>query len=492
MASGICRASLAEFHLPSVICRAVPAALILACGAPPPLPHPPNILLIVVDDLRWDDFGAAGHPFAETPHIDRLAGEGLRFTNAFAATPLCSPSRASILTGRYAHTHGIVDNTARDSASHRLPTFAIPLQQAGYRTGFFGKWHMGNDDSPRPGFSRWVAMKGQGEATDPGLNVDGVRVKASGYVTDVLTDHVVAFLRESAGQPFLAVLAHKAIHPNAVQRDDGSIGAVAGQAEGFVPAPRHAGRYANREIVRRANASAPLAGKPALQRPLEGLPPLGPATATPDADVRGRLEMLLAVDESLGRILEVLRETGQLDSTVVVFTSDNGYFYGEHYLNEERRLAYEESIRLPLIVRYPPVIAAGTTRAEMVQTIDLAPTLLELAAAADTVTREGRSLVPLLRGDSIPWRTSVLVEYWTDTVFPRVRNMGYRAIRTDRYKYIQYLELQGMDELYDLQVDPFELENLMGTERGRAVLPGLQADLAKLAAGDTRQVKLGR
>jgi len=463
--------------------------LLVACAGPSQSPAPsrsPNILIIVVDDLRWDDFGAAGHAFAETPNIDRLAREGLRFTNAFAATPLCSPSRASILTGQYAHTHGIVDNTARDSASHRLPTFAVPLQQAGYRTGFFGKWHMGNDDSPRPGFTRWVAMRGQGEAIDPKLNVDGTRGETKGYVTDVLTHHVTAFLRESAGQPFLAVLAHKAIHPNAVQRDDGSIGAVAGQAEGFVPAPRHAGRYANREIVRRANASAPLAGKPALQRPLEGLPPLGPATATPAGDVRGRLEMLLAVDESLGRILEVLRDTGELDRTVIIFTSDNGYFYGEHYLNEERRLAYEESIRLPLIVRYPPAVPGGTTRAEMVQTIDLAPTLLELAAAADTVTREGRSLVPLLRGDSIPWRTSVLVEYWTDTVFPRVRNMGYRAIRTDRYKYIRYLELPGMDELYDLQTDPFELENLMGTARGAELLPRLQEELARLSSGDPR------
>ena len=135
----------------------------------------PNFVIILVDDLRWDDLGVAGHPFVETPAIDRMAREGVRFLNAFAATPLCSPSRASILTGQYAHTHGIVDNTARDAASHRLDTFAIPLQQAGYRTAFFGKWHMGNDDSPRPGFSHWVAMRGQGEALDPQFNVNGTR-----------------------------------------------------------------------------------------------------------------------------------------------------------------------------------------------------------------------------------------------------------------------------------------------------------------------------
>lgn len=457
-----------------------------ACGAPPGRARPPNILLIVVDDLRWDDFGAAGHPFAETPNIDRLAHEGARFRNFFTATPLCSPSRASILTGQYAHTNGIVDNTARDSASHRLPTFAVPLQRAGYRTGFFGKWHMGNDDSPRPGFARWVAMKGQGEAVDPRLNIDGTRTETKGYVTDVLTDYTVAFLREPSSQPFLAVLSHKAIHPNVVQRDDGSIGAVAGQAEGFVPADRHRGRYANAAVPRRPNATAPLVNKPALQRPLEGLPPLGPSTATPDQDVRGRLEMLLAVDESLGRILDVLRQTGELDRTVVIFTSDNGYFYGEHYLNEERRLAYEESIRLPLLVRYPPEARAGSEPGELVQTIDLAPTILELAGVTDTVTREGASLVPLLRGDSVPWRSSILVEYYTDTVFPRVRNMGYRAVRTDRYKYIQYLELPGMDELYDLEADPFELDNLIGTGRGQELLPGLQAELNRLSARDGR------
>lgn len=483
----------AERHLPSGTCRVASAALLAltACAAPEPAP-PPNILLVVVDDLRWDDFGAAGHPFSETPSIDRLAREGLRFTNFFAATPLCSPSRATILTGQYAHRHGIVDNTARDSASHRLPTFAIPLQRAGYRTGFFGKWHMGNDDSPRPGFDRWVAMRGQGEALDPKLNVDGTRIATTGYVTDVLTDQVLEFLRAPGEQPFLAILAHKAIHPNAVQRDDGSVGAVAGQAEGFVPAPRHAGRYASREIVRRPNATAPLANKPALQRAIPGLPPLGPKVATPDADVRGRLEMLLAVDESLGRIVELLRETGRLDNTLVIFTSDNGYFYGEHFLNEERRLAYEESIRLPLIVRFPRHAVASAERGELAQTIDLAPTILEFAGLTDSVRRDGRSLAPLLRGDTVAWRGSVLVEYWTDTVFPRVRNMGYQAVRTDRYKYIHYLELQGMDELYDLQEDPFELDNLMGTAREAELLPSLQAELARLAADDARQKSLGR
>lgn len=441
---------------------------------------PPNVVVILVDDLRWDDIAISGHPFVETPAIDQLAREGARFLNAFATTPLCSPSRAAILTGQYVHTNGIIDNTARDSASHRLSTFAIPLARAGYATGFFGKWHMGNDDTPRPGWTHWVAMKGQGEAINPRLNVDGQRLEVPGYVTDVLTDYVVNFLRRSRGSPFLVLLAHKALHPNVVQRDDGSVVPLQGQGAGFIPAERHRGRYAQAPVTRRRNAMVPLARKPALQRRIDDLPPLGPGSGTPDGDVRVRLEMLLGVDESLARIEQTLRDMGQLDNTVILLTSDHGYFYGEHGLNEERRLAYEETARIPLIIRYPPLARAGATPAQMVQTIDLAPTILELAGVPDTVTRHGTSLVPLLKGTATGWRSSVLIEYYSDRVFPRIRDMGYQAVRTERYKYIRYLELPGMDELYDLEADPFELESLMGSDAGRRLLPELQAELARL------------
>jgi N-acetylglucosamine-6-sulfatase len=225
--------------------------------------------------------------------------------------------------------------------------------------------------------------------------------------------------------------------------------------------------------------------KPALLRSLDGLPPLGPDIATPDRDIRSRLEMLLAVDESLARIRATLDELGELDRTVIIVTSDHGYFYGEHGLNEERRLAYEETIRIPLIVRYPPVAVPGAKPAELVQTIDIAPTILALAGVADPVRRSGTSLLPLLQGKSPPWRRSVLIEYYTDTVFPRIRNMGYQAVRTERYKYLHYLELAGMDELYDLHSDPYERENLVGTARERELLPALQRELARLRSPDS-------
>lgn len=441
--------------------------------------RPPNVVVILVDDLRWDDIGVAGHPFVETPAIDRLAREGARFLNAFASTPLCSPSRAAILTGQHVHTNGIIDNTARDSASHRLSTFALPLQQAGYQTGFFGKWHMGNDDSRRPGWSHWVAMKGQGEANDPNLNVDGERKVVPGYVTDVLTEHVVQFMERSRGTPFMVFLAHKALHPNVEQRDDGSV--APGQGGGFVPAPRHRGRYADAVVPRRQNARVAPTGKPALERAIAGLPPLGPDSGgTPEGDVRARLEMLLGVDESLARIEQSLREMGELDNTLIVFTSDHGYFYGEHGLNEERRLAYEETARIPLIIRYPRFAQAGDTLAPMVQTLDLAPTILAAAGIRDTVSRHGFSLVPLLDHSVPSLRQSLLLEYYSDRVFPRMLNMGYQAVRTERHKYIHYVDLQGMDELYDLQTDPFELNNLIATDEGKRLLPTLQDELAKL------------
>ena len=438
----------------------------------------PNVVVVLVDDMRWDDFGAAGHPFIETPNIDRLAREGIRFVNAFATTPLCSPSRACFLTGQYAHTNGIVDNTAR--SSDHLAVFPSSLRGAGYRTAFFGKWHMGNDDSPRPGFDHWVGMAGQGEAVDPALNVDGRRVSARGYTTDLLTDYVERFIDAAGERPFLAYLAHKAIHPNVIQRDDGTVVPLPGQPGGFVAAERHRGRYLGRAMPRRPSAFKPPAGKPALLRPIDGLPPLGAETATKDDEIRGRLEMLLAVDDGLGRIMQVLERRGVLDDTAIFFTSDHGYFYGEHGLNEERRLAYEETIRIPLLIRYPRLAPANQTRDQMALSLDLAPTVLDLAGLRPDGSIQGRSLVPLLKGRAANWRSSFLIEYYTDTVFPRIRNMGYVAVRTERHKYIRYRELSGMDELYDLHADPYEESNLIDRSEARQDLGRMQAELEQL------------
>ena len=438
----------------------------------------PNIVFILIDDLRWDELGIAGHPFLKTPNIDRIGSEGALFRNAFLVGPLCSPSRASFLTGQYPHVHGITDNVDRSAASHKLNTFPLLLHQSGYATAFIGKWHMGNDDSPRPGFDRWVSFKGQGSYLNPEINDDGRDVKPNGYITDLLTTYAVEFIRRKHDKPFLVYLAHKAIHPEVMQHNDGSVDLA--QAERFIPAKRHSKLFTGKKVPRRPSAMRPPTGKPALERAIGDLPPLGASTATRDEAVLGRLRSLMAIEEGVGEIFKALKETGQLDKTVIVFASDNGYFYGEHGLSVERRLAYEESIRMPLLMRYPKAIRAGTVRDEFALNIDVAPTLLELAGVSVSTPFHGRSLMSLLKGERPEWRNSFLIEYYSDKVFPRIRQMGYKAVRNERWKYIHYFELEGMDELYDLKADPYEMKNIIKQPDAAQALESMKLELEQL------------
>jgi N-acetylglucosamine-6-sulfatase len=468
-----------------------------ACGRPEPAARdaaaagpPPNIVVIVVDDLRWDEFGAAGHPYVQTPNIDRLAAEGTWFVNAFHAVPLCSPNRASLLTGQYPSRHGIIDNVARSLASHGLATFPRTLQEHGYETAFIGKWHMGNDPTPRPGFDYWVGLPGQGRTVDPQLFEDGRLREVPGYVTDLLTDRAVAFVSRARDRPFLLYLAHKAVHPDARQLDDGSIDMARPSA--YIPAARHQGRYERETFPRRPNVVASpdeLADKPALRRALAYRASaditrmfgsiLDPGTS--EETIRRRAEMLLAVDEGLGRILEALAAQGALDRTMIVLTSDNGFFFGEHGLSLERRLPYEESIRNPLLLRYPPLAAAGRRVAELVLSVDLAPTVLEVAGAPIGGHVQGRSLVPLLTGDARGWRESILVEFYTyENPMPWLVDMDYRALRTDRYKYVHWMQHPDLDELYDLETDPYEQRNLVDDPGTAGLRRALRAELGRL------------
>jgi N-acetylglucosamine-6-sulfatase len=313
--------------------------------------------------------------------------------------------------------------------------------------------------------------------------VNGERKQFTGHTTDVLNNLALEFLRRKRRQPFCLYVAHKALHPELTQRDDGSI--TDPKAARFLPAKRHRELYEDAAIPRRLNVIDSLTDKPALQREIAGLPPLGSATGTSDETVRDRLRMLAGVDEGVGLLLAELTGSGDLDNTVFVFTSDHGYWYGEHGLSVERRLAYEEGIRIPLLVRYPKLIKPGYVIDEFATSIDLAPTVLDLAHAPNTSPMDGRSLVPLLRGEHpADWRTSVLIQYNTDTVFPRVHKMGYRAIRTRRWKYVQYLELAGMDELYDLKHDPYEMENVIGRSESRPVLQRLKSELDEMLDDD--------
>src|SRR5262245_29488577 len=354
----------------------------------------PNIVFILMDDLRFDELGCTGHPFAKTPNIDRLAKEGATFKNAFATTPLCSPSRACFMTGQYVHTNGIHDNVDRSPQSHAMITWPRLLHDAGYETAFIGKWHMGVDASPRPGFDHWVGVPGQGKYIDPDLNVDGKPIQTKGYVTDIFNERAFAFLKQPHSKPFCLCLAHKCVHPDLEQRADGSISDP--NAAKFVPAERHKRLYAGDTPPRRPNAFQPPRDKPALSRKIDDVPPLSPETATDDETIRNRLRLLMAAEEGVGQILDALKASGQLDNTMIIFTSDHGYFYGEHCLSVERRLAYEEAIRIPLLIRYPPLIKPGTVFDQFMLSIDLAPTLLELGGAHLPGKIHGRSFLPLL------------------------------------------------------------------------------------------------
>ncbi len=453
----------------------------------------PNIVVVLVDDLRFDEFRAGGHPYLDTPNIDRLAREGALFVNAFHAVPLCSPNRATLLTGQYPSRHGIIDNVSRDLASHRLATFNIPLQAAGYRTGFLGKWHMGNDPTPRPGWDYWVAMPGQGHAVDPDLFEDGALHKVPGYTTDLLTDRAVGFIQRERAQPFLLYLAHKAVHPDVVQRNDGSLDPESDR--GYIPAPRDEGRYHDRVFLRRqarADVAKDLEGKPVIRHALANLPPTPGAVPsaehqhpetpwTGEETIRRRAEMIVGVDRSLGRIIATLDSLGILDQTVIVLSSDNGFFFGEHGLTTERRLPYEESIRNPLLIRYPPTIPAGSRPAGLALTVDVAPTLLAFAGVPIGPEIQGRSLIPLVRGTPAGWRQSVLVEFYTnEQPFPHLLDLDYRAVRTARYKYVHWIKFPEQDELYDLQRDSLERRNVAADPAMAGVRSRMRAELARL------------
>jgi N-acetylglucosamine-6-sulfatase len=448
-------------------------------------PVRPNIVFILVDDLRWDDSACMGQPFVKTPHIDRLAKEGVLFRNAFVTTPLCSPSRASFLTGQYPRAHGVKDNTNNDARSHKLITFLLLLKRAGYATGFIGKWHMGTDDSARPGIDHWIGLKGQGQVIDPELNVNGKRERTKGYVTDIFNDRAVEFIKRPHDKPFILYLSHKAVHPNLEQRPDGSISDPS--ASHFVPAERHKNLYADAKIPRRPNALIDkLEGKPALMRPIAKLPPLSRATGSSDEVIRDRLRMLMSVEEGVGLIYDALKEKRLLDNTLVIFTSDHGYFYGEHGLSVERRLAYEEAIRIPLLMRYPPLIKAGATVDPFALSIDIAPTLLDLAGAAVPKNMHGRSLLPLVKGEKTEPRRAFLIEYYSDKVFPRMDKMGYQAVRSERYTYIHYTDLKDMDELYDLRADPYQIRNVIHDVGMRPILAEMREELQRLAKAVAR------
>jgi N-acetylglucosamine-6-sulfatase len=414
--------------------------------------RPPNIIFILSDDHRWDYLSCVGHPFVQTPVMDRLASEGVLFENAFVVTSLCSPSRATFLTGQYASTHGVKNNLTvwRD----QNVTVLELLKRAGYDTAFIGKWHMPGRLPNLRGVDRFVTFTvqgGQGRYFDCPLIVEGEeRPSRVPYITTELTNYGLEFLEQPRDRPFCLYLAHKAVHHE------------------FLPPRDLEGLYADEKIAWPEETDQFIGS--VRGKLFTGL--LGPI----EPRLRDYSAALVGLDREIGRIVEKLEEMGILDDTVFIYTSDNGYFWGEHRL-VDKRWFYEESIRIPMIVRYPRRIAdPGRRAAQMVLNVDIAPTLLDLAGLSVPAFMEGQSFAPTLASPLAPGRTAWLYEYFKE--FPYNVPQHF-AVRTRTHVYAEY-DTGRAPDLYDVVRDPRQKHNLMGTSEGDALQPELKRLLAAL------------
>jgi len=441
----------------------------------------PNIILILSDDHQYNTLGFMGKfDFLETPNVDRMAKEGAYIQNTFVTTSLCSPSRTSILTGMYTHKHGVVDNDSPVPPQNIF--FPEYLQQRGYETAFIGKWHMGNiTDEPRKGFDKWISFKGQGVYYNPELNIDGKKVPREGYITDILTEYAVDYLKQEHTKPFCLILSHKAVHAM------------------FEPAERHKGKYKNVKIEHpdtMANTEENYEDKPRWVKEQRygwhGVDYMyhGELGVSFDDFVRLYCETLLALDDSVGGVMKTLDETGLSKNTVLFYTSDNGFSLGEHGLIDKRQM-YEESLRIPLLAYAPELIKPGSKIPELIQNIDFAPTILDIAGIKTPEQMDGKSFLPLLKGENINWRDHIFYEYFWERPFPHTPTVF--GIRNDKYKYMTYNGIWDIDELYDIENDPEEKHNLIKKPEHEELYKGLNKKIYDwLEATDGMQIPLRR
>ncbi len=475
------------------------AAFLSRCGGGPGESGPrPNILFVMTDDQQWNQMSCAGAPILKTPNMDRLAREGVRLENAFCTNSLCAPGRASILTGCLSHVHGIRGNSEKADSVEQLnpdlPQFPALLQQAGYKTALMGKWHI--RQNPR-GFDDWKILPGQGVYMNPTFLHHGEERQEFGYATDITTDFALDFLRQNSGgaEPWCLVYQHKAPH------------------RPFTPAERHADLwddvewpkppsynddYATRQVAKEAED---MRFEKSLAGDYEGEIPSGLNAAQQrewifNRFVKDHNRALYGVDENLGRILDYLDDTGQAEDTLVVYTTDNGFFLGEHGWYD-KRFMYEPALRIPALVRYPRRIDPGQVEGRFMMNIDIAPTILDFAGIDVPAQMQGRSLRPVLEGDPPDdWRTDAFYAYYENSW--AFRDMGreqmtdpsfqfwtphrvspHRGVRTDRYKLIEFFGEGDYWELFDLAQDPQELNNIYTTPEGKSIASELVPLLRK-------------
>lgn len=421
----------------------------------------PNIVYIIVDDQRFDAMGFM-NPAAVTPNMDKIAANGVHFKNAFVTTSLSSPSRASVLTGMYAHNHGISDNNPNPVAE-KLNYFPQELKKAGYQTGFFGKWHFGGVEEKAKagfaGFDRWVGLLGQGDyypvnmMGDPAkLNIDGKMVEQKGYITDELTDYALDFIdHRDKDKPFMVYLSHKGVHAD------------------FLPAPRHKDKLKGTQFPvpsTYADTEENYKGKPRWVKDQRNSWHGVDFPYMKDLDLnefqRDYYETLMSVDDSVGRVQQYLKDHNLAENTIIMLMGDNGFQFGEHGLTD-KRTAYEASIRVPLIASGPG-FDKGRVVEDVVANIDIAPTLLEAAGVKTPKWYDGSSFYSLAHGvkPEKERSKSFVYEYFWEYNFPYTPTT--LAVRNDTFKYIQYYGLWDTEELYNLKDDPEEKHNLINSQ----------------------------
>jgi len=419
----------------------------------------PNIVFILSDDHRWDYLSSMGHPFIQTPNIDSIAEKGVLFENAFVTSSLCSPSRASFLTGQYPQQHGVQNNyTPWDNQN---VTFFEHLKKAGYQTAFMGKWHMPGGIPELRGVDQFVTFLGQGAYYDTSYIVNGKSLKVgetpvpgvpiTGYITDDLTNFALKYIEDSKEEPFALYLSHKAVHLP------------------MTPDEEMAGRYDNKKVELPEEADSWLAladsnFKHFLWSSLE-------------EKVKDYAETAVAMDQQIGRVLHKLNELGLADNTLIVYAGDNGYLWGEHR-QIDKRWSYEESIRVPFVVSYPKALKQpGRRSQEMILNLDLAPTILQVAGIDVPEYMQGESLLPVIENKQEEIRSAWLYKYFEDFPYPVPEQM---ALRTKRYKLIEYARGKE-DELFDIQADPKEKNNLIEEASLADILTNMKAQMKQLS-----------
>ena len=432
---------------------------------------PRNVVFILSDDHRYDAMSFMGHSLAKTPHMDSMAKNGIHLKNAFVTTSLCSPSRASILTGLYTFRHRVIDN--QRIVPDGTIFFPQYLQKAGYKTGFIGKWHMGRaKDDPRPGFDYWYSFKGQGHYYPPGprytINDNGKRVPQDGYITTLLTRKAVEFLEEQKDQekPFFLYLSHKAVHGP------------------FTPEPKYSGSL-DKSPFKLPESSKLLLGNQ-LNRPRWLLDQRNswhgmdfPLHTGSDAETfyKSYCEALRSVDDSIGAVMQQLKKIGIHDDTLVIYMGDNGYMFGEHGLID-KRVAYETSARVPMLMQCPDLFDGEGVVDKVVANIDIAPTIMEAMGLEKPPHMDGQSFLPLAHGKEIPWRDYFLYCYYWEQNYPQTPT--HFCLRGNQYKYTTYYGLWDTDELFDIQADPNEQNNLIHDAKFADIKQSLQNRLYRM------------